>query len=280
MINKEKLKKIKLIVSDMDGTLLNSSNEIGIESQKLIKALREKGMRFTFATGRLHSAVVGHAKLLGLKTPLITLDGSLIKNMSNEIIYESYIPKKYVKKAIKLADFHLLNIGLCHADAIYYTEHSPMVPELIDKFGATYIEVDSFDEYLDETLEIVIASDYKYFVRLVKKKMTFPYAFGLNTSFYKSLRRGDTYFFEVRKHGVSKGKGLTRLLKKLMINIKEVAVMGDWYNDRSLFETKAVKVAVNNAVTEIKNRADFITSKSNEEDGVAEFLEMVLKAKE
>ena len=58
MINKERLKKLKLIVSDLDGTLLNGFNEIGIESQKLIKALIKKGMRFTFATGRLHSAVV------------------------------------------------------------------------------------------------------------------------------------------------------------------------------------------------------------------------------
>jgi len=280
MINKEKLKNLKLIVSDMDGTLLNSSNEIGIESQKLIKALREKGMRFTFATGRLHSAVVDHAKSLGLKTPLITLDGSLIKSMSDEIIYESYIPKRYVKKAIKLADFHLLNIGLCHADAIYFTENSPLVPELLDKFGATYIEVDSFEEYLNETLELVVASDYKGSIRFVEKKMTFPSTFGLNTSFYKSQRRGDTYFFEVRKHGSTKGKGLVRLLKKIKIKIEEVAVMGDWHNDRTLFETKAVKVAVENAVIEIKGRADFITSKSNEEDGVAEFLEMVLKAKE
>jgi Cof subfamily protein (haloacid dehalogenase superfamily) len=280
MIPKEKLKNIKLIVSDMDGTLLNGSNEIGIESQKLIRALVAKGMRFTFATGRLHSAVLEHAKLLGLKTPLITLDGAIIKTLSDEIIYESYIPKKYVKKAINLADFHLLNIGLCHANAIYYTDHSPLVPQLVDKFGATYIEVDSFDELLDETLEIVLASDYKASVKNVEKRMTFPSAFGLNTSFYKSHRRNDTYFLEIRKRGASKGKGLIRLLKKLKIDIEDVAVMGDWHNDKSLFETKAVKVAVENAVSEIKYLADFTTSKSNQEDGVAEFLEMVLKAKE
>jgi len=280
MIEIESLKKIKLIVFDLDGTLLNGSNEIGTESQRLIRSLREKGMRFTFATGRLHSAVVDHAKSLGLETPLITLDGSLIKSMSDEIIYESFIPKKYVKKAIKLADFHLLNIGLCHADAIYFNEHSPLVPDLLDKFGATYIEVDSFDDYLDKTLELVVASDYKDSVRLIEGRMTFPNAFGLNTSFYKSHRRGDTYFFEARKHGSNKGKGLARLLKKLKINIEEVAVMGDWHNDRTLFETKALKVAVDNAVIEIKGLADYITSKTNEEDGVAEFLEMVMKAKE
>jgi len=280
MIDKERLKKLELIVSDLDGTLLNSSNEIGQESRRLIKELIAKGMRFTFATGRLHSAVIDYANLLGLRTPLITLDGSLIKNISGEIVYESYVSSKYVKKAIKLADFHLLNIGLCHADAIYFTEQNPLVPQLVDKFGASYVEVESFDDYLNNVLEIVFIGDYKDSVRAVEKKMTFPSAFGLNTSFYKSHRRGDTYFFEVRKHGSSKGKGLKRLLKKLKIDIENVAVLGDWHNDRTLFETNAVKVAVDNAVSEIKIRSDFITSKPNEEDGVAEFFEMVLGAKE
>lgn len=280
MINKEKLKNLKLIVSDLDGTLLNSSNEIGKESQKLIKALLAKGMRFTFATGRLHSAVEDHAKLLGLKSPLITLDGSMIKTLDNRILFDSYLSKKHVTKGIKLADFNLVNIALCHADAIYYTEHSPLVPQVVDKFGATFIEVDSLDDYLNETLEIVFAGDYKDSMKFIEKKMTFPYAFGLNTSFYKSQRRGDTYFFEVRKHGASKGTALVRLIKHLKIKIENVAVIGDWHNDLTLFETNACKVAVANAIFPIKSKADFITSQDHENDGVSEFLEMVLKAKE
>ena len=280
MISTEKLKNLKLIVSDLDGTLLNGSNQIGTESQKLIKALLAKGMRFTFATGRLHSAVEEHANLLGLKTPLITLDGSMIKTLNNDIIFDSYISQKYVTKAIKLADFNLVNIALCHADAIYYTEHSPLVPRVIDKFGANYVEVDSLDEYLKETLEIVFASDYKDSIKFIEKKMTFPFAFGLNTSFYKSQRRGDSYFFEVRKHGCNKGTALARLIKYLKFKIENVAVMGDWHNDESMFETNAVKVAVDNAIYPIKLKADFVTKNDNENDGVAEFLELVLKAKE
>jgi len=280
MIEIEKLKNIKLIVTDLDGTLLNSSNEIGFKSQKLIKSLLATGMRFSFATGRLHSAALQYAIQLGLKTPLITLDGSIIKTISGEIIFESYLSRKYVKKSISLADYNLVNIALCHADAIYYTEHSPLVPQLIDKFGANYVQVDSLDDYLDETLEVVFAGDYKDSLKFIEKKMTFPYAFGLNTSFYKSQRKGKYYFFEIRKHGSSKGIALKRLLKHLKIKITDVAVIGDWHNDRSLFETNALKIAVNNAVSEIKLKADYITNNDNEDDGVAEFIEMVLKAKE
>jgi hydroxymethylpyrimidine pyrophosphatase-like HAD family hydrolase len=53
----------------------------------------------------------------------------------------------------------------------------------------------------------------------------------------------------------------------------------DRYNDRSLFRTKALKIAVANAVDEIKQMADHVTKKTNNEDATAEFLEMVLEAK-
>ncbi|MEN8193078.1 MAG: Cof-type HAD-IIB family hydrolase [Bacteroidota bacterium] len=279
MLDKKKLKKLKLIVFDLDGTLLNSNGEIGKESIRLVKELKKLGVRFTFASGRLHSAIVHHARTLNLETPLISLDGSLIKSLDNEIIFESYIPTKYVNRALKYADYYMLKIALCHADAIYYTHSNSVIPDLIEKFGAKYVEVDSYERYLENVLEIVIVGEYKGTVKYVVKKMSFPHAFGLNVSFYKSHRKGDIYFCEARKHGVSKGKGLTRLAKYLKISIHEVAVLGDWYNDLQLFKTDALKIAMANAVSEIKSLSDLVTKRTNDEDGVAEFLELVLKAK-
>ena len=55
----------------------------------------------------------------------------------------------------------------------------------------------------------------------------------------------------------------------------EVAVIGDWYNDRELFEYGGLNVALQNAVAELKNKADYITENTNNEDGVGEFLKMV-----
>jgi len=56
-------------------------------------------------------------------------------------------------------------------------------------------------------------------------------------------------------------------------------VIGDWYNDITMFQTKAIKVAVANAIPELINAADIVTTRSNREDGTAEFFEMVLKSK-
>ncbi len=276
----EKLKKLKFIVFDLDGTLLNYNNEVGKDSIKLVHELENLGMRFTFATGRLYGAVVKHAQVMNIKTPLITLDGSYIKNQkTEEVFFESCVPAKYTKKAIKLADEYLVQIALCHADAILITEYNTIIPQLLNKFGAMYKEVDNYDIAINDTLEIVLTSDYKDSIKKIEKEMSFPKSFGLRKNFYKTKESGKNYFLEIRKKGASKGTGLKKLQKYLNVSSAETAAVGDWYNDRELFEEAGVKVAVANAVPEITRMADIVTERNNDEDGVAEFLEMVLKAK-
>lgn len=280
MLNTENLSKIKLIVFDLDGTLLNDEGKIGNETQGLVKELKNYGVRFSFASGRLHSAVTEYASILDLKLPLITLDGALIQsNNGDKTVFESFVPERYVQKAIKLADKFLMKIALCHAEAIYYSEFNAAIPYILDKFGADFKEVPSYDGLTKRVLEVVVAGEQNDALKYIKDKMSFPYSFGINASYFKSHYHKGIYYSEIRKGGVSKGSGLERLIKYLKIKINETAIIGDWYNDRSLFETGALKIAVNNAVMEIKKMANYITRRTNNEDAVAEFLEMVLKAK-
>jgi len=280
MNNTERLKNIKIIVSDLDGTLLSDSGVIGIETKQLINQLQDYGVIFAFATGRLHSAVTGIAKELSIKSPVISLDGSMIRStMDGSRIYESFVKKKHVRRALKFAEEQLLNIVLCHDEAIYYTDRNSNMPMLSDKYGAKYKEVTSYDDYIDRTLEVVLFSDAANSMRYVRDRFLFPFSIGSNISFYKSHRHPNISFLEIRRSGSTKGKGLERLLKHHKIKPKQAAVLGDWYNDISLFETDAFKVAVANAIPEIKRMADMVTSKSNNEEGAAKFFKKVLKAK-
>jgi HAD-superfamily hydrolase, subfamily IIB len=274
------LKNIKLIVFDLDGTLLNSAGNIGERSKQMIKELKEWDVHFSFATGRLHSAITSFAEELDLKSPLISLDGCLIKSFpDNKLIFESNLKKKHVLKAIEFAENFLINIALCHGDAIYYTEYNSIIPRITDKFGARYEEVHSYNDCVDNTLEILFAGENNDLIKYVQRRMDFPYMFGLNSASFRSQRHEGIFFLEIRRKGSSKRTGVNRLLKYFKLNIHEAAVCGDWYNDISLFQTKALKVAVANAVSEIKGYSDIILDKSNNEDGIGDFLEMVLKAK-
>ena len=280
MVDLQKLQKLELIVFDLDGTLLNDEGEIGAESVRLVNELKEMGVSFTFASGRLYSALTKYAEQLGIETPLISLDGAYIRYFPDgKTIYEEYIPRSKVEKAIGLADQFLIKYALCHAEAIFYTEHNEVVPDLVDKFGARFQEVESYGALLDSTLEILFISDYKERLRYIKKCLEFPRTLGLITSYSKSTSNEGLYYLEIKRRGSSKASGLKHLLRHLHTNIKNTAVIGDWYNDIELFETNAVKVALDNAVHDIKERADIITKRSNNEDGVAEFLEQVKSAK-
>ena len=276
-----RLKNLKIIVFDLDGTLLANDATIGIETKKLVKKLKEFDVKFSFASGRLHSALINYAKELDIKTPLISLDGCLIKSFSEgEILFESFVKDNYVLKAIHYSEKFLVNLALCHADAIYYTEQNSVIPQLIEKFGAKYEQVENYEKYMGKTLELIFAGDNSNAVKYIRDRMSFPYSFGLNHSFFKSNTKEGIYYLEIRKKGSSKSKGLLRLLKSLKIKTEEAAVLGDWYNDVSLFQTKALKVALSNAVPEIKRLADILIEKNNNDDGTAEFLEMVLKSKQ
>ena len=274
------LKNIKLIVTDIDGTLLNDNGELGLESKKLVKKLMKLNVIVSFATGRLHSAVTEIAKEISLNGYIISLDGALIKNSVNDqTLYESYIKTNHVKKAIELSEKNLVNIVLCRASAIYYTENNSVIPSLLSKYGASYTKVDSYQEYISGTLEIVCSSDIKDSIKQMEEEFSFPYTFGCNTSYFRSKKNENIFYLEIRKAGSSKGKAVTRILKHLSIKPTQTAVIGDWYNDITMFKTKAVKVAMANAIPELLNAADIVTAKSNREDGIAEFFEMVLKSK-
>lgn len=280
MFDRSSLKKIKLIVFDLDGTILDNQGNISKRTVSLIGKLQSKGVLFTFASGRMHSALTEYAKILKINIPVISLDGCCISNpLTNEIISESFIPTRYINKALKYADLFLLNIALCQAEAIYLTESNSPMKKIMNKLGARFEEIDDYNKIKDKTLEIVFASDYKDNVKFVRDKLSFPYTLGLNISYYRSRRQEGIYYLEVRKRGANKGTALKILLKNISIKQNQVAVIGDWFNDISLFETNALKVTLENGIHELKALADIIIPKTNNHEGVAEFLEMLLKVK-
>jgi len=274
------LKEIKHIITDIDGTLLNDNGELGLESKKLIKELIDEKVIISLATGRLDSATADIAKELSLNGYVISLDGAMIKDfVTDKILFESFLKIGQVKKAIAISESLLVNIVLCHASSIYYTEYNSVIPSLLSKYGAFYARIDSYKDYLSGTLEIVCSSDMKNSIKQMEEKFNFPYSIGCNTSYFRSKKNENIYYLEIRKAGSSKGKAFGRLLRHLSIKPVQAAVIGDWYNDITMFQTKAIKVAVANAIPELLNAADIITNKSNREDGTAEFFEMVLKSK-
>lgn len=272
---KSRLKNIKLIVSDVDGTLVNKSNQIGELTKDLVVKLKKKNILFSLASQRIHSSLIPIAASLDIDIPLISLNGALVKGRNGEILSKSVINPKKVAKAINLAQDKLVRVALCYNDEIIYTDDNSVLKDFMSRVGTTYRLVESYENFMDNVLEIILMGNDKQHVKGILSKMKRPFNFSLKLKYYRSNSMTKVYHLEILRKGVSKKTGLKVLANHLGIKKNEVIVFGDWYNDRDLFDFGGLNVALNNAVPELKAKANFVTEKTNDEDGVGDFLKLV-----
>lgn len=270
-------KDLQMIILDMDGTLLNKKGLVSDNIISLIHTLKKIGVFITLASARVHSSMVKFAELLDIDIPLISLDGALIKNRKGDVvIHQAIIKPSVVCKTIKLAEQYLVQIGLCHQDEIFYNEESSSLPMILEKAGAKYTEVKSFDNHIKNTLEIVCTGDNKKSLELISRKLKFPFSFGNSVNIFRSRLYPDIHYLECKKSGSSKANALYKLIRFLKVKERNTLVAGDWYNDIPMFNTKAIKVALKNSIPGLKSRADIILKRTNDEDGLQEIFEKII----
>lgn len=272
---KSRFQKIKLIVSDIDGTLVNNSNQLGSLLAENVKRLKERNIIFSLASQRVHSSIVPIAKALDIEIPFISLNGTLVQDASGSLtLNKSVIDKKYVQKAISLAERYYVKIALCYNDRIVYTEDNSVIRDFMTRLGTTYTLVNSYENYIDNVLEIIMSGNDRKIIKHIQSKMRPPFGLFLKVKYYRSQTLQGVYNIEIIRKGVSKKTGLNLLTKYLNIRKDELMVFGDWYNDRDLFQFGGLNIALENAVDELKDMADYVTDKSNNDDGVGHFLQM------
>ena len=279
MTLEKRLKEITLVVVDVDGTLTNNRDEIGILTLEYVKKLREKGVRFTFATQKIHSAVVQFARELGLEVPFITANGRLISDADNKILLESYIRPFYINKAIKLSKYYNAKIALCNNNEIVYTEENSAIIKLPHRIGTNFKLVDKLENHMHNIVEIIIVGYDRKIIKYIHKKMRFPFGWFVKSNYFRLSSSSGMYNLDIRKAGIDKKTSLTILARSMNLTKKEIAVIGDWYNDLDLFDFGGLNVALKNAVPRLRYLADYVIPKTNNEDGVGEFLKLLYDVK-
>lgn len=271
------LKNIKLIILDMDGTLLNKKGIVSDEMTRSIISLQKLGVYVSLASARLHTSMVHFADKLDINLPIISLDGALIKDKNDSfVLYQADLRARIVAKAVKLAEQFLIPIGLCHQNEIFYTEDSSTLPMILEKAGAKYTQVKSLENYFNNTLEIVCVSDNKKNLEQLGRKLKFPFTFNTSVNIYRARNYSEMNYLECKKSGSSKANAMFRLIKFLKVKEKNTLVAGDWYNDIPMFETKAIKIALKNSIPTLKKRADIVLKKTNDEDALLEIFDKII----
>jgi len=272
---KRRFEKVKLIVSDIDGTIINNKVEVGAETKAIIKDLKTRNINLTLATQRIHSSVVPIAEELNISAPLVTLNGSYIADISGKVISKSLINPKKVELALSLAEKYFCKIALCTNDMIVYTEENSVLKDFMGRIGTNYELINSYKNYADNTIEIIMMGNDKATIKKIQSKLNFPFKLSVSAKYFRSQSHRGLYNLEARKSKISKKTGVEEVTKVLKLKKDEVAVFGDWYNDKELFRFGGINIALQNAVGDLKADADYITEFSNDEDGLGRFLKLI-----
>ena len=284
---------IKLIASDMDGTLLNSDHMISEENLKAIRKAQEMGRHFTIITGRDYDGVKSYLKEHDLRCECILNNGAEYRDIDGNIIESVYMNKESVKIVFDILNEAGLYIQFMTNNGSYVTNKESDKRAIIDRFMLfnpkmseseviEFVEkfqkergikfIDNIHEILESNIEILKILTFHNDEELIKKLKDKLKA---NTS---DLAVVSTFSNDIEISHIEAQKGLilAKAIKKMGIDKSEVIVLGDSFNDYSMFTEFENSYAMGNAIPEIKKIAKYITD-SNNNDGVAKAIYKALE---
>ena len=266
------MKLPRLIISDLDGTLLPESKEITATTLEVLGELRGRGVTIGLATGKFLHLTRPYGEALGPQAPLIALDGARTCLNGHETTHHNRcIPLEMaaellVRYADGATDLFLDN----GHDELLMRFSSGDFPHLIRHWASRTRAVADAREHLESDSGIIALYGPEDEMRDVAVQATQDFPM-LKVSFFASqLFGGGRVVFQ--PGGITKGTGILDLCAALDIEPGETMVFGDWYNDIAMFKAGCVNVAMINAVDEIKALAHHVTEEDSEADGVARFL--------
>lgn len=265
-----------LYVTDLDGTLLNSNDQISQYSIRTINGLVAKGMQFTYATARSLVSASVVAKGLSTTIPVIAYNGVLIIHPdTGEVISSLSFTEEETNDAIGILREHGGN-PLVYA----YVDGVERVSYLMGRENdgiRRYLDVRKGDRRFRPVQEekSLYQGDMFYFTCIADREELLPlYEIFVKderfrTTLQQELYRPE-YFLEIMPKKASKAEAIKRL--KEIWHCDKVVSFGDAVNDIPMFEISDECYAVENAVPELKAYATGVIA-SNDEDGVAKWLE-------
>jgi Cof subfamily protein (haloacid dehalogenase superfamily) len=253
--------KYKLLVLDIDGTLVNKQNAISDVDRMTLVEASISGIRVSLCTGRIISACTDILNFLGLKGPHIFFDGSLVYDTAlSQIIYLQSLSPEIVKIACELAREDNIPLDLFSFDRYFVTEKSWRT-ELRRKLFGIEASIEDFNtlwqrEKIIRGGIIINTPEDEKRVREFERK--------ISSSLYLSWSTIPNYpqhhFINVLLRGVSKGRAVEELAGYLGLSTDDVMAIGDGLNDIPLLAAAGLAVAMQNAPDALKAQADYITA--------------------
>ena len=261
--------KYKLVVCDMDGTLLTSSHKISDHTANIIKQIEDNGVKFIIATGRPYLDARYYRDSLNLKSYLITSNGARAHDEDNNPIVVENIPKELVKKLLSYnvgKDIHR-NIYLDDKWIIEYE-----IEGLIEfhKESGYGFNIDDLNKYENEEAAKIFFLGKDEDIENLEENMEKKFQNEL------SITVSSPFCLEFMKKGVNKAETLKKVLKLLNIKPEEVIAFGDSMNDYEMLSLVGKPFIMGNANKRlIEALPNVEVVGNNNEDGIGEKLQEI-----
>lgn len=285
---------IKLIASDMDGTLLNAQMEIPAENIAAIKYAQMKGVEFLVATGRARKESKKILENVGLHTGYINLNGAMVFDTNNKLMVNEPIDRPRAFKIIDILKESGCYFEIVSAEEIYSDSRMQRISNVSDLLvdlnkQLTFKKAVSFAGGSDDVLRISFVKNFKsLFEDMNFQVMKFVAFNPAGPAAFRDIRRqinklgnlittaSSSNNLEINNVKAQKGIALLDYAKMRGIDNSEVMAIGDNLNDESMIRMAGTGVAMGNAVSQIKDLASFIT-KNNNDAGVAYAIRHFIK---
>ncbi len=265
-----------LYISDLDGTLLDSSGKLSEKTLYKLNSLISGGLDFTFATARTIYSARGVTAGLNISVPCILMNGVCVYDMkTGRYLSVEAVSGELSEKIISLFEENgaeCFMFRICGEKlTTYYTRLTERVMASFAEdrqrnYGKPFVQCSDFREVREGgAVYFTALSDYEKLLPVKNAAAAMP---GADYVFYRDTYTGKWYL-EVFSERASKANGIKKLRR--LCGFERVVCFGDNLNDLSMFGQSDIRIAVSNARPEVRAEADYIAL-SNDEDGVAEWI--------
>ncbi len=262
------LSKIKMVVSDMDGTLLNSQHEVSDQFFELFKGLKSQGITFVAASGRQYNSIID--KLYTIKDDIIVIaeNGGLAMKQQTELL-ATPLDKHYVEDILKTLDkIPGIHPVICTKHKAYLTNKSN---EFVEKLAEYYTEFEIVEHLSNFKSEVIKIAIYHF---ESSEQHIYPYVKHFEDNL--KVKVSGENWLDISSMNANKGFALEKLMKSYNVGSDEIMVFGDYNNDLEMLALSDFGFAMKNAHPNVKKIAKYETL-SNDDNGVEHILKMLIK---
>jgi len=267
--------KYKLIVLDVDGTLLNSNREITKRTVQTLRKVQQMGIRLALASGRPTYGILPLAQAIDLGVYngyIISYNGAQVMEAgTGQIIFERRIDPQMVPYLEKKA--HKMGLTMAYYDGNEVVSTDIENPHVVDEAlmnGMTLRQDEVLSLSMDDwPAEVMLVSDDEEALTSLEQHMQRHLAGVMDTI------HSNPYYLEVVGYQVGKSYAMSALVQKMGIALDEVLAIGDGEADINMLQMAGTGVAMGNATDAVRRCADF-TTLPNDQDGAALAIEKAL----